>query len=143
MLQAAGIRQFIMADPMGCLEHVQAQRPAGFMHRVTGSVAARISKGKVVRTEENPGEATTFQLMLRRADNVPVGLHVQGWAGGVAVDCPPCTRQLMSGEDGLLVEKILPGGAIEAWNKQCPGEIREIRPGDSIPGMAESFEEKH
>lgn len=39
------------------------------------------------------------------------------------------------GEDGLLVEKILPGGAIEAWNKQCPGEIREIRPGDSIPRM--------
>ena len=29
------------------------------------------------------------------------------------------------------MEKILPGGAIEAWNKQCPGEVREIRPGDS------------
>lgn len=39
----------------------------------------------------------------------------------------------MTGEDGLLVEKILPGGAIEAWNKQCPGEIREIRAGDSAP----------
>eukprot|EP00490_Sorites_sp_Unknown_P001697 CAMPEP_0114667064 /NCGR_PEP_ID=MMETSP0191-20121206/33692_1 /TAXON_ID=126664 /ORGANISM="Sorites sp." /LENGTH=285 /DNA_ID=CAMNT_0001916349 /DNA_START=1 /DNA_END=858 /DNA_ORIENTATION=- len=57
--------------------------------------------------------AATFSLMLRRADNVPVGLHVQG-------------------DDGLLVEKILPGGAIEAWNKQCPGEMREIRPGDRI-----------
>ena len=30
-----------------------------------------------------------------------------------------------------MVEKILPGGAIEAWNKQCPGEVREI-PGDRI-----------
>lgn len=29
---------------------------------------------------DDPGcaEATTFSLMLRRADNVPVGLHVQG-----------------------------------------------------------------
>ena len=40
-----------------------------------------------------------------------------------------------AGEEGLLVEKILPGGAIEAWNKQCPGEVREIRPGDSAPCM--------
>lgn len=55
----------------------------------------------------------TFSLMLRLADNVPVGLQVKG-------------------EEGLLVEKILPGGAIEAWNKQCPGEVREIRPGDRI-----------
>lgn len=44
----------------------------------------------------------------------------------------------MTGEDGLLVEKILPGGAIEAWNKQCPGEIREIRPGDSAPDTIDS-----
>ena len=77
----------------------------------TGSETAPSPTAEVGLT--NPASATTFSLMLRRADNVPVGLHVQG-------------------EDGLLVEKILPGGAIEAWNKQCPGEIREIRAGDRI-----------
>ena len=43
-------------------------------------------------------------------------------------------ESMSSGDDGLLVEKILPGGAIEAWNKQCPGELREIRPGDRASG---------
>mmetsp|Transcript_11419 Transcript_11419/g.21582 ORF Transcript_11419/g.21582 Transcript_11419/m.21582 type:complete len:287 (-) Transcript_11419:175-1035(-) len=57
--------------------------------------------------------ASVFSLTLRRADTVPVGLHVQG-------------------DDGLLVERILPGGAVEAWNRQCPGDYREIRPGDRI-----------
>jgi len=57
---------------------------------------------------------TTFTLTLRRADTVPVGLDVQG-------------------EDScLLVERVRPGGAVEAWNRQCPGDVREIREGDRI-----------
>mmetsp|Transcript_59868 Transcript_59868/g.142999 ORF Transcript_59868/g.142999 Transcript_59868/m.142999 type:complete len:284 (-) Transcript_59868:176-1027(-) len=61
---------------------------------------------------ETPGASEVFTLTLRRADTVPVGLHV-------------------TGEDGLLVERVLPGGAVEAWNRQCPG-VREIRVGDRI-----------
>eukprot|EP00440_Ansanella_granifera_P072803 gb/GFBE01079006.1/.p1 GENE.gb/GFBE01079006.1/~~gb/GFBE01079006.1/.p1 ORF type:complete len:404 (+),score=70.47 gb/GFBE01079006.1/:1-1212(+) len=61
-----------------------------------------------------PPPAPTFTLTLRRADTVPVGLDVQG-------------------EDSyLLVERVRPGGAVEAWNRQCPGDLREIRAGDHI-----------
>lgn len=60
------------------------------------------------------GTAPVFTLTLRRADTVPVGLDVRG-------------------EDScLLVERVRAGGAVEAWNRQCPGDGREIRPGDRI-----------
>jgi len=68
-------------------------------------------------SREDPASAqpaTTFQLTLRRADTVPVGLDVQGE------------------ENFLLVERVRPGGAVEAWNRQCPGDVREIREGDRI-----------
>lgn len=53
-------------------------------------------------------------MTLRRADNVPVGLDVQGE------------------DNSLLVERVRAGGAVEAWNRQCPGALREIKPGDRI-----------
>lgn len=59
----------------------------------------------------------TFNLTLRRADNVPLGLELQP---GVP------------GDGGQLVEAVHPGGAIEAWNRQCAGDTREIRVGDRI-----------
>lgn len=92
--------------PANCVEHAEASI-AGSGGTGSESAPSPTAAG------HTPPEATTFSLMLRRADNVPVGLHVQG-------------------DDGLLVERILPGGAIEAWNKQCPGEVREIRVGDRI-----------
>jgi hypothetical protein len=58
----------------------------------------------------------TFSLTLRRADNVPLGLEVVGEPEA----------------DFLLVEAIRPGGAVEAWNRQCHGDSREIRAGDRI-----------
>jgi hypothetical protein len=58
--------------------------------------------------------APVFTLTLRRADTVPVGLDVRGE------------------ESCLLVERVRAGGAVEAWNRQCPGDGREIRPGDRI-----------
>lgn len=36
------------------------------------------------------------------------------------------------GVDSLLVEGIRLGGAVEAWNRQCHGDAREIRRGDRI-----------
>jgi hypothetical protein len=53
---------------------------------------------------------------LRRADNVPLGLEV---LGEPEAEC-------------LLVGSIKPGGAVEAWNRQCHGDARDIRPGDRI-----------
>lgn len=64
----------------------------------------------------NSSAATTFSLTLRRADNVPLGLDLRGSAG----------------ESCLVVEAVRPGGAIEAWNRQCAGDTREMRIGDKI-----------
>mmetsp|Transcript_107422 Transcript_107422/g.190239 ORF Transcript_107422/g.190239 Transcript_107422/m.190239 type:complete len:438 (+) Transcript_107422:39-1352(+) len=57
-----------------------------------------------------------FMLTLRRADNVPLGLDVRG----------------DSGEKWLTVESVRPAGAVDAWNRQCAGDMREIRRGDRI-----------
>jgi len=61
-------------------------------------------------------QAPCFSLTLRRADNVPLGLDVVGDPNS----------------DALLVEGIRLGGAVEAWNRQCHGDSREIRRGDRI-----------
>mmetsp|Transcript_102838 Transcript_102838/g.229689 ORF Transcript_102838/g.229689 Transcript_102838/m.229689 type:complete len:410 (+) Transcript_102838:89-1318(+) len=60
--------------------------------------------------------APTFTLTLRRAEQVPLGLEVGGDASGTC----------------LVVNKVMPGGAVEAWNRQCAGDTREIRAGDRI-----------
>merc|ERR1711862_53852 len=61
-------------------------------------------------------EVPTFSLTLRRADNVPLGLNVRG----------------QEGDRRLTIEAVRPGGAVEAWNRQCSGESRSIRPGDKV-----------
>lgn len=60
--------------------------------------------------------APTFTLTLRRAEQVPLGLEVKGDHGA---SC-------------LIVEQVMPGGAVEAWNRQCAGDTREIKTGDRI-----------
>lgn len=62
------------------------------------------------------GEHRTFALTLRRADGVPLGLDVHGDAGSPY----------------LSIGAIKPGGAVEAWNRQCAGDAREIRVKDRI-----------
>lgn len=68
--------------------------------------------------QQSPANTTApaFSLTLRRADNVSLGLDV--------------VRE--PDQEWLLVEGIRPGGAVEAWNRQCHGDAREIRPGDHI-----------
>lgn len=61
-------------------------------------------------------QAPSFSLTLRRADNVPLGLDIAGEAD----------------VEWLVVEGIRLGGAVEAWNRQCHGDAREIRKGDRI-----------
>jgi len=67
---------------------------------------------------QNQGQTSvpTFSLILRRADNVPLGLDVRG----------------EDNETCLLVESVRAGGAVEAWNKQCPDNARTIKAGDRI-----------
>lgn len=79
-----------------------------------GAVSAAIS----LPTEavSTPTQALTFSLTLRRADNVPLGLDVIG----------------EKDQEFLLVEGVRIGGAVEAWNRQCHGDAREIRKGDRI-----------
>jgi hypothetical protein len=60
--------------------------------------------------------APAFTLTLRRADHVPLGLDVRGDSNATC----------------LTVENVRPGGAVEAWNRQCAGDTREIRAGDRI-----------
>jgi len=59
---------------------------------------------------------TQFNVTLRRADNVPLGLEVRS----------------DDGTPHLMVEGVRPGGTVEAWNRQCAGDVKEIRPGDVI-----------
>eukprot|EP00429_Kryptoperidinium_foliaceum_P011891 CAMPEP_0176044376 /NCGR_PEP_ID=MMETSP0120_2-20121206/22025_1 /TAXON_ID=160619 /ORGANISM="Kryptoperidinium foliaceum, Strain CCMP 1326" /LENGTH=525 /DNA_ID=CAMNT_0017377783 /DNA_START=71 /DNA_END=1648 /DNA_ORIENTATION=- len=71
----------------------------------------------------------TFTLTLRRADNVPLGLDVRGEPG----------------ERCLVVEAIRTGGAVEAWNRLCAGDSREMRVGDHIMAIngAEDVDAMH
>jgi len=58
----------------------------------------------------------SFNITLRRSDDMPLGIEVQ----------PNVSRKF------LAVERVLPGSVVEAWNRQCAGELREIRPGDRV-----------
>jgi len=74
-----------------------------------------------------PGAAVTgigagggiFSFSLRKADGIDLGLKVSH----------------REGDQALLVESMLPGSAVEAWNKQCAGgacQERAVMPGDRI-----------
>lgn len=58
----------------------------------------------------------SFNITLRRSDDMPLGIEVQ----------PNANRKF------LAIERILPGSVVDAWNRQCAGELREIRPGDRV-----------
>lgn len=63
------------------------------------------------------GGGCVFGFTLRRAEGVEVGLKVN------------------DEENSLVISSILPGGAIEAWNRQCvggPAAGKALTPGDRI-----------
>ena len=60
--------------------------------------------------------AAVFSLTLRRADDCPLGLVVSNDSGG---SC-------------LIVDAVLPGGAVDAGNKQCPDSSGVIGACDRI-----------
>lgn len=83
--------------------------PGSSASALTSTPSAAVGAG-------HQAQVPSFSLTLRRADNVPLGLDVAG----------------DSDSDTLLVEGIRLGGAVEAWNRQCHGDSREIRRGDRI-----------
>jgi len=68
-----------------------------------------------------PGSGSTFSITLRKADDVSLGLKVN-----------PDEEQ---DPKALIVEAVLPGGAVESWNRQCFGDgsgERVVVAGDRI-----------
>merc|ERR1719183_1911252 len=64
----------------------------------------------------------TFSITLRKADDVSLGLSVN-------------TDEKEDKDVALLVEGVLPGGAVESWNRQCFGDAtgeRVVVAGDRI-----------
>lgn len=60
----------------------------------------------------------TFNITLRKADEVSLGLSVNA-----------------DEKEALIVENVLPGGAVESWNRQCFGDAtgeRVVVAGDKI-----------
>eukprot|EP00931_Biecheleriopsis_adriatica_P100834 TRINITY_DN76074_c0_g1_i1.p1 TRINITY_DN76074_c0_g1~~TRINITY_DN76074_c0_g1_i1.p1 ORF type:complete len:367 (+),score=77.84 TRINITY_DN76074_c0_g1_i1:72-1103(+) len=83
-----------------------------------GGEQQRVAPPGLIAASGGP-EVITFTFTLRKADNTDLGLDV---SSGKA-------------DDGLLVEKILPGGAAEAWNRHqdpATGAGRDLRRGDRI-----------
>lgn len=79
---------------------------------------------------EDPGAESTFvpkstmSITLRRADDVSLGLDLEGETGG----------------SFLCVRGLRPGGAVESWNRLNQGSDRDIRPGDRIIRINEAEE---
>lgn len=68
-----------------------------------------------------------FRFTIRRADGVGLGLELLRWGGGRA----------------LIVQAVLEGGAIEAWNRQFPDGLeseRAVRPGDVLVSVNDQVE---
>jgi hypothetical protein len=67
------------------------------------------------------GASTTFSITLRKADDVSLGLSVNA--------------DEQENKAALIVEAVLPGGAVESWNRQCFGDgsgERVVVAGDRI-----------
>lgn len=84
-----------------------------------GAPLSERSRGEAATPDSSSASegAETFSFTLRRAPDVPLGLEVCG----------------DDGPSGLTVRAVMPGGAIEAWNRQMlAGDRREVRVGDHI-----------
>jgi len=87
-----------------------------------GSVIAEVDANPrgVLQLDAVPSRC--INLTIRRADGIPLGLDLIGHGR----------------ERFLMVRAINPGGAAEAWNRQCENGMREIRKGDRILAINEA-----
>lgn len=99
-----------------CIAAESLKAAAEFAANFQNKAAAAPSPSTTTTGTSNLQSVETFTLALRKADNVVLGLDVSG------SECDNC----------LTVQAVRPNGAVDAWNRQCAGELREIRPGDRI-----------
>lgn len=113
------------------MEETEALKRQMEEHHITNTLAAAAavaaaqmpaSMPQMAPTPAQPqqGIATTFVITLRKADDVSLGLSVNADE---------------KEEKALVVEGVLPGGAVESWNLQCFGgsqQERVVVPGDRI-----------
>jgi len=94
---------------------VAAHMPASVIQQIAPATAAAVMQSSA------PGSGSTFSITLRKADDVSLGLKVN-----------PDEEQ---DPKALIVEAVLPGGAVESWNRQCFGDgsgERVVVAGDRI-----------
>mmetsp|Transcript_41619 Transcript_41619/g.75490 ORF Transcript_41619/g.75490 Transcript_41619/m.75490 type:complete len:406 (+) Transcript_41619:29-1246(+) len=95
----------------------QPKTPLSLAESLSASLPEPIAPGTAVGAP--PGLAS-FSFALRKADGTELGLLFE------KESCD------------LVVEKVLPGGAVEAWNRQCAGSCsveRAVSPGDKISAV--------
>lgn len=95
----------------------QTRTPGRMMGSLTPMKSPAVPASPFVICE---GGGCAFGFMLRLADGVELGLDVTHGIGG---------------ERALCVTEVKPGGAIEAWNRQCvggPSAGKAVMPGDRI-----------
>jgi len=101
---------------------VAAHMPASVIQQIAPATAAAVMQtAAAVMQSSAPGSGSTFSITLRKADDVSLGLKVN-----------PDEEQ---DPKALIVEAVLPGGAVESWNRQCFGDgsgERVVVAGDRI-----------
>ena len=55
---------------------------------------------------------------------------VHGGQFGVTME-PDERAMILTHECEMIITSVMPGGAVEAWNKQCAGESRKVCKGDA------------
>jgi hypothetical protein len=79
-----------------------------------------VGDADLVADESLSAEEATFTVTLRKADGASLGLKIS---------CDDSAN-------ALLVESVLPGGAVEAWNRQCTGDLHRFFAGGPGPQRA-------
>eukprot|EP00419_Tripos_fusus_P008330 CAMPEP_0172673848 /NCGR_PEP_ID=MMETSP1074-20121228/12403_1 /TAXON_ID=2916 /ORGANISM="Ceratium fusus, Strain PA161109" /LENGTH=446 /DNA_ID=CAMNT_0013491205 /DNA_START=26 /DNA_END=1366 /DNA_ORIENTATION=+ len=106
-------RQTAQVPPTPPRTPQQLRTPGRMMGALTPMKSPAVPQSPFVLCESG---GCAFGFMLRLADGVDVGLDIDVY-------------------DSLHVNRIKPGGAIEAWNRQCvggPSAGKAVMPGDKI-----------
>jgi len=91
------------------------------MAAAIGPVAGNMPAALLPAALVQPGANTTFSITLRKADDVSLGLSVNA--------------EEQEDPKALMVKAVLPGGAVDSWNRQCFGDgsgERVVVAGDRI-----------
>jgi len=102
---------FEQANKSGLVRRAsEATSPESSLHGLS------TEQGAVAASVEEPASLVSFNITLRRASDIPLGLELE------------------ASDDGkhFVIKSVRSGGAVESWNRQCNGDAREIRNGDHL-----------